>query len=278
MYFELEGNGWSEVHYTNDTAIPSYAPQDNDWVDGISNAAVMFTVRRKCLVEAARLKHMRITDLAHPGQFIAHDYADIASAGLYTFAPPAGEAETFESLLLTLQSGNEFRRKVYLGGIPDIIVGGSQLYEPTSIWQRQLNIYLSHVGKAPYCVRSRPRPDPLNAVRISQLDVQADGKHAIVSPKVRPDTNPQEWYVLLRGVKNPSGWNGVHKATFQIGGTGMVIGPTRRALPSVPIFDFAPSANVVLMTPSFNVITAIDVNRIVERKRGRPFGKSRGRR
>jgi len=278
MFFELEGYGWSEVHYVNSSDLSSFIPQDNDWVGGISPASVLFTARRTCLVDAARIVHMRVSNLDLPGVFVGHDYEGDISFGDLEAKAQQQEAETFESLLVTLSSAAIARRKLYVGGLPDYVVGHSQIYQPTAIFKDKIKLYLNFVSKAPFCVRGRPRPGPLNVKQILTFDVDGEGKHATMTPLVRPAGEPASWYVIIRGVSNPRGWNGVHLAGLSTVAGSMVIGPAKKTGVSVPLYVPSPKSTVALMVPFNNNLDRYDTNRIVSRKRGRPFGKSRGRR
>lgn len=279
LYFTLEKYGWSEVHYTNHAEISEFTPAEDAWIDGPSVAATLFRRRRSFLPEVAQIVHMRVSKIESPGEFLTHDYDGNASFGEY----PKGntgvdEAETFESLLVILTSGTKWRRRIYIGGMDDSVISGSQLYKPGSGFKQRINNYLRYVSTAPFAVRSRPAKNALTDKTILTFEVSPSGRGALMSPMVRPAGNPLSWYVLLRGVVNPPGWNGVHRASLGTGDDNMLIGPTRRSMKSLPDFSVRPNQIVSVFVPTYNVLTNFDTVRIVSRKRGRPFGLSRGRR
>lgn len=281
LFFEEGGEGWSEVYYTNDATIAAFTGEPPNDFKAPAPVVKLIQSRQNLLTKEVTFLRIRVSSIENPGQFLIYQLSPPDNKGLYTPADDQsqGSSEIFASLLLTLEAGVIARRKLWLGGVPEENVKSPQTYSPTTSWRRLLGSFLKIVSAPPYVCRSRPVKINNALTQIGSIDVIGFGFFIEMEPIVRPADNPTSWYVLVRGCKGPKGVNGVYRARVSsLDPTRMSLGPTRRVLYNDPPFRPVPGAVCQLFIPRYLELSGADIGRIVSRKRGRPFGQSRGRR
>ncbi len=277
--FKQGATGWTETYYHSAAGIPQFiGPLANRWADGTPVGTLM-SERRACLSRQCSIEHVRVTDLV---TFETLPYTPVIPAVGMLYARLAnqtspGDAEVWSSLMVNLYSGTKRPRRLYLGGIPENIVTQPQFYRPDSLWQGVFANFAAVLTGGNYGWLSRPKTVP-NETTLIAFTVNPDGRTALVTPRLQPNGNPTQWYVLIRGLSAPRGWNGVHRAIQTDAPNVMLIGPARRAGVSLPVFTANPKQTVSLFAPPFTAIDAVAAVKIVNKKRGRPFGLLRGRR
>lgn len=281
MFFELDKSGWTEVYYTSDAEISDYTGTPPEDFKAGTKASDLIRLRRKLIEPDVKILRMRVSKVDSPQEFLVFDIEGDAQLGQYVSIRANDEetAEVYSSILLTLEAGAIARRKLWLGGLPEENLRGPQTYRPTSRFNDAMQVFVKHITSTPYAMRSRPIRIGNELTTITQFDVIGNGNLAVVKPIIRPAGNPAEWYVLVRGVKVPRSWNGVWRARewgLVLGS--MIIGPANRAKPSLPLWLSGPSGTVQLATFRYLPLTGWSIGSIRSRKRGRPFGQSRGRR
>lgn len=275
-FFEGAGEGWTEVYYTSQANIADYLGA-TDQVSGTGTEAAKFANRRsEILGTAYTVRRVRVNDLATPGAFRV---GEVLNPDDYKrFSAEASSAEVFASLLINMEAGPTHRRRLYLGGIPEAVVQQPGNYVPPPTFVNAFKRFADYMTGGIYTTRSRPRIDPASTLQITAFDVQPDARTSFMSPRTIPLGDPASWYVLIRGLRNPRGWNGVHRAIKGPTADTMLIGPTRKTLPSTPVFIPDPAATVAVFAVTYNVIDRVTPIRVISRRRGRPFGLPRGRR
>jgi hypothetical protein len=91
-----------------------------------------------------------------------------------------------------------------------------------------------------------------------------------------PFTQTAPFYAVVRGVRYPRGWTGVHSCVV-VDPTHVRIGPLRLPGRNLPPFQVGDRGTIQTLTPTFVAISSVSPDYITHRKQGRPFGSSRGR-
>jgi hypothetical protein len=281
-------DGWSEVFYTNQTDPAQYVILNpNGSFNNAAPALVHILYRAACLAPAFQLTHVRASLVGSPQVTLSAGITAGIGGGTYFEPgkpgnPPTPGADPVLKLLVRMQCGNTRRRTLWLGGLPNTIISPTKTYAPTATWNRALGSFMSAVVLAagtPYGIVSRPlATTPPAAAPILTFTTTTDGLAGILTPLTQPAGNPNAWYVIIRGVKYPHGWNGVHKASvYTPNAAEMQVGPGRRAYVTAPAWTASAGGTVQIWAPAFTAFSNFTPERITSRKIGRPFGAPRGR-
>lgn len=269
--------GWSEVYYNQATTIADFiGPVGSRWQPG-SKANAIVEQRRACLSRLCYMGRIRVTDLdpTHKGS-LSYEIPPNQRQGLFLDKGIADMAEVWTCLLVKLFSASRRPRNLYLGGIPELIVSQPNSYSADAAFTGVLTNFFALLTTS-YTWPAR-KPVGLPDVGITDFTPGVSARTAVMKPLKRPVANPASWYVLIRGMTNPRGWNGIHRAVVGSDPTTMLIGPTRKSMVTEPAYVLDPKATVSIYEPDDNKIDECRAIKLVSRKRGRPFNVPRGRR
>lgn len=281
----VEGRGgWSETYYATGTDPSSYLVINNVGViDPTCPAFVMMLARTRILNTACYVQHCRVSVVGIPFTTLGAFFDGTIRNGAFPSVGQAANAEpteVFSKLLIRLLSGNTRRKSLWLGGIPEEIIAPGTGFNPTGVWNRNFRPYRDLLLSGIYQLvgRQTAATGPV-AVPITAWAPTATGQGAVVSPIVAPAGPPPFWYVIVRSLKYPHGWNGVHRAAPNpANNTSMIIGPARRPGVTLPAWDVGGGGTVQALVPPTNPVTNVIQDYITHRKVGRPFDDSVGRR
>jgi hypothetical protein len=286
--FQIGDIGWSETYYTNGIDPTTYITLSNNGQLQACPALTFFTLRKELLVTSASILRVRASIPGSPRFCMIAEMPANANQGQWasTYAPlsPIRVADrTYTKLLVRWSSGFTRVRSQWIGGIPSIVVATPNTYNPSALWNTALGNWASALITGGYGLIGRPTPTTNPpAVPITAFTTSPTANAVTMLPIVQPGPpNPPSWYVVIRGVKYPKGWNGVHRAQIQtVGGVPtLILGPTRKAYLSAPPWDPFAQGTVQLVptTPLFFAFNSFTADRIEQRKVGRPFGQPLGR-
>jgi hypothetical protein len=275
------GPGWSETYYSSLGNPTDYIQFSSPGIlDPICPAGVFLASRLKCLSQQTYLQHIRASLVGSPQVTMSVYIPSPSGRGKYIAnAAPFGEsAEVFAKLLLRMQCGQTKRRSLWLGGIPEEIVSSPSTYAPTANWNTQLSQFLSLLTTSTYGIVGRltaagpPVAQVLQSFTISALSIGAT-----IAPAPTNAPGGAYCYCVLRGIRYPRGWNGVHRGYVNLLQTSIQIGPFREVKVSLPPWDAFAGGTIQLLTFPLTPFTSGFAEYITHRKVGRPFGESRGR-
>jgi hypothetical protein len=271
--------GWSEFYANSAGTIDSWLQVDpaNNLVISGSPVQLLLQARLDMLSQAYRISHVRVTDYNTANGERSIDIPTAIGNGRYPLS--GSSAESFAKLLLRMDSGPTKRKNYWMGGIPEEIVKAPNVYNPTPYWNGKLAAWTAILLAGGYGINGRPAKSAAQVITtFGSFDTL--GQTAQVQPVPAGVTVPGSFfYVVIRGMKQPRGWNGIHLATWSgTPATFITIGPTRRSQVTTPAFVPSARATVQLMTPVFTPTDRIRPVRISRRKIGRPFGAEVGRR
>jgi hypothetical protein len=280
FFFEGGDEGWSETYFHSSATPALFFGAGDGTVTPASPAGLLLGIRLGLVHPYYSCKHVRASQLGSPRTVLVYDLPAAYSFG--TFPAPAagpGAAEVYSSLLVNLGDGGAHRKRLYMGGLPDRIISGPQNYAPTGTWITRFNALRALIVGGSYQLISRP--PVAGASNVTSFVVSASGLGAQVTPV--PAGAPAvgvPFVALLRGMRYPRGWGGAHPAVVQvIGGVNtVVIGPLRKTHVSSPVWDVFSGGTIENYVTVANTIVSVVDQKIVSRRRGRPFGVPRGRR
>ncbi len=289
--FDADEDGWSETYWNNGTDPTAYlvvSPgllANSPWSIQPCPANALMHRRRQILAPSSRISHIRVNLVNQPRNVRVFSPASVDGIGLYPRAAraqaPAPGAEIWTKLLMHAEAGVARERNFWLGGIPEQIISPDQEYAPTAQWNTALGNFISELRDGAYGVVSRNTALlPVPATAITSFVVAASGKSATVQPLVAPVPAVPSWYVTIRGMNAPGGWNGVHRASIDpTDPTKMIVGPGRTTHKSLPAWVAGPSGgSIQVLTYPFTGFDRIFPTRLAVRKVGRFFGATVGRR
>lgn len=281
--FSQQGEGWSEVYY-NSTNDPSAYLVLDDASHVVVGCPVWFLeqVRLALLTSQGFLTWIRVSLVGKPGSVRAVGIPPQDGVGLYSsaFGKPAKPAEIFAKLLMRGEAGLTQRKSFWIGGIPEDVIQPGQTYQPNAQFDAALGLFRTLLTSGTYGIVGRQSSTtPPVATAITAFSISSNGLSAQITPLVQPPGNPLTWYVILRSVKYPKTWGGIHRASVTVGvPSTMTLGPFRTPKVSLPAWDFTSGGTVQALAPPFTGFDRIRADRIALRKVGRPFALPRGRR
>lgn len=201
-----------------------------------------------------------------------------------------GVLEDWTSLLCNLYSttAGVQKKAIYFYGVPNTQISPPQTFAPSAVYLQTLQAFFSLLTNSIWQTKSRP-PGAVSPISpIGNFTVSASGRNAAIIPVNPIFTVGANGLVIVRGLKYPRGWNGIHQGLIVAGIAGAptfcVIGPTRYPQVSIPAWDQNAKGTVQQATAlgvsdfQYSTITLCEAVRMVERKRGRPLGVFHGRR
>lgn len=272
FFFKDEEYGSTETYVNNASSWDSLIGTATSKVQIKSRLGKLLSARLGILNGAVKFVRARVNDLANPGQLIILAPPEGFERG--RFLAKADQQEDWTDLLCLLQAGFVTRRRLTLMGIPTAISDPAQQLKDDPAFSGKFSKFEEELESGSWVILSRPLKGA--ATPITGFVVAASGTTATVTTAIADPGIPQ-FNLVIRGLKTPYGWNGVHHAKLSEAGV-FIIGPTKHALPSGPPFVVAPGQTAQVFAYRSNAITDVSMVRIVDKKRGGPFGRPRGKR
>lgn len=291
LFFNLNGDGWSETYYVQggDPVTWLYgtpAPTKPGLTQLGPDATVILAGRAAMLSNNAGVQHIRVSLDGVPHQ------AAGASLGLPgyqgTYPPPTG----LEPTNLTPQTrvlcraysvagAVRYTANHYFGGLPGVVQDAKGNFLPDAQWMKALKTFTGALIASNAFLKSRPQASAASA--ITGFAVNADAQTANVAPNVLGNVDGTIGSAIIRTLKAPHGWNGVHRAVVKPdplnpGGHIMVIGPTRKPQVTVPPYGPESFGTVAALIPVYTTLLTLQPQGLVKKSTGRPFGVPVGRR
>lgn len=282
MFFESFGQGWTETYYYNasDPYIAIAGLRDPTDANGILNT--WWNDRVTILDSQAALTNIRIAVDGNTRSSIEFIINSNFGTGKYDLV---GESNLWSVLLARLYSGGPtvYNKAIYLGGIPVDQYKAPETFSPTAGYLGTLNKFLGDMINNGFQIKSRPRSGAGGTMTLTAFTPDAAALNVTVVPNVLGDAANLNGFVILRGVKTPRGWNGVHKAytvpdPANPGHFLMKIGPARKPGITVPAWNALTAGTVQPFNAVYSIVNLFSKERMVEHKRGRFFGQLRGHR
>jgi hypothetical protein len=280
--------GWSEVAWSSAGSLDGYVQLDAVNIPVVGTPLRnLIDVRLPLLSPTYAMTHIRVTDMNPANGERSIDLPQSVGTGQFGGVGVVGgvvlnlvpAAEIFAKLLLRMESGPTRRRNWWLGGIPESIVKPPTIYNPNPQWNQKLAAFSNLILTGGYGINGRPlrtAATPILTFVPDSFDATTAGLTPV--PAGFPLTGAAG-YVVLRGIKKPRGWNGIHPAYVDPSApTVLRVGPTRRSMVTEPAFAPSARATVQYLVPVFVATDRVRPVRIDRRKIGRPFGESPGRR
>lgn len=281
LYMKAGIYGASESYIYAATSFNSVAgtvpPGTLSWAGG-TPLDELVGVRSQLSTDDVTIEKVRLQDLGTPGKATSR----YPVRPVVCKAAPAGDNETdWTSLLITQETANGRRAPKYIFGVPYFLRGPDNQYTllRAGEFQAKLDRFTKVLTNGNWQIQHRPALGAGDMTPITSFEVAPDGLSAVLGPLIAPTPIPAsgKWLVVVRGLRGPKGWNGVHEATAGTGNT-TIIGPGVRVRPSAPAFASMAGQTVALFGANFDTINFAGPVRIVERDRGRPFDSPVGRR
>lgn len=286
MFFSDGEFGGSETYYSSSNDVETQLINLRPNPPGVDPLSQLVEARLAILEKHCSLDRVRVS---LEGAFRVADAVDIPiGLGLGKWVNPieaAGkdQAEDWTDLLVrfvgSTLAGQIVHKQNFLFGVPEVVVSAAQLYTPPASFILAMLAFIKRLTGGGFLIKSRPVLGA--AVPITSFATSADGLTAYVLPNVMAGSPAKQ--AVLRGIKNPHGWNGTHRAVdgFDLGippVPATVIGPIRKAGVTVPLWQRGQGGTIAPLVSQYPAITNGEVVRITEHHRGRPFGAPRGRR
>jgi hypothetical protein len=283
--FESPLGGWSEVYYNSAVNPDAWMTPGTNPLVSSDPFGVWTRARLGLLSSQCFLSYVRVS--LTPGFRLDRTYEFFPAQGRGSYkrlsvgggiiVASRSSVETYTSLLLKCEAGFNASKRLYLGGIPEDVVVPPQIYSPTPEFTSAYVNFQAVIQNGSYQIASRP--PAVAAQPIASFVVSASGRSATITPGIGVFAGNGYLPVVIRGVKYPRGWNGVHQAFKPSASVAQfVIGPTRKPQVSLPPWDINAGGSFQIFYPLLQTIDRVTTERLVERKRGRFFGEPVGRR
>lgn len=178
-----------------------------------------------------------------------------------------------DAVLMRLEAPGVGFNRLFLRGIPDDCIAGQTL-TPTPAWQTALTAYINYVVGSTNFAVSASVDNPITPVSVTSASQGAPKGIVIVVPNGTPFKIPATKVRISRA--SVFGYNGVKNIISNVQGTS----PETILLGGAKPPANNPTTDNVLATPiapQFAAVAQFFVERVTNRKAGRPFGLSRGR-
>lgn len=290
MFFQLNGQGWSET-YWNEETDPVALANDNQPVGAAADSII--TQRLKLLSPLANCTHMRVSVDGKFRQEWGVDYPQpqgngtatraflgIVGVGAEPVLPPSVRVEV--QTAATPVASPIVKRRNYLGGVPgDLMTPNGQLNRANPNWFTILKDFFTAGKHRPFCLRTRG--SVTTGKNLTQFTPSADAYSAQVAPNVLANVVDTVGQVIISRVKEPHGWNGVHRAQtipdpINPGQFLLTIGPRRKQGVTIPVWNVIDGGVITAFTTTLVQITLVAAENLVKKSTGRPFGVPVGRR
>lgn len=281
LFFKERGQGWSENYYSNAGSVQDVIGTPTGQLGFATIAGRLIALRVALLNSQASIIYVRASTLVNPRVSLGSYTDELSSTGTFqeiaapTLAPPA-EIDT--CLVVRLVAVDFKQGRLFLGGLPETIITPPQTYSPTAAWNAAFANFAAELENNQWLLVGRP---PITgAIPLSSFDTAASAYAAVAGTGVTVLGANLQGEVILRGIKGPRGWNGIHLGR-QAAANSLTtdIGPTRRAMVTLPPWTFLTGGGTIqAWAPTDHTINRVVPEYIGDHKRGRFFGQARGRR
>lgn len=257
-FFQQQGYGWTENLWLNgtDSDLNSYTGKVNDYAvkRAVLSGNETFIIGARWSVENVFRDALGL---------------DFPGSGLQGKTTQESDSPDTALLVHMRNTGGTKRRNHFLRGVWDSVVKTGGLYTPTAAWTGYLNAWKAEISQKGWGWLTRGNRVQQNVTAVIQT---AGGQVDVTTAGVLfPLPLPSSANVSISGVSG----------AFQINGPQIVV-PTQQdrflTRNRIAIFLYNSGGRVTYTTPVFQGIDEAGVSRVVERKVGRPSGKSPGRR
>lgn len=259
FFFEQEGYGWTESWYRDAPALTTLAAFQDD--------TDLLAVKRAALNgKNTFLKFVRSSNTA-----VRMDRAIISyngNTGLQGHGTNVSDAPTTAALMSCRPANNERWKPAYLRGIWDLCVNEGGLWQPTPAWTSRYAAFLGElIQKGWGWIGTNTSTSRL----ISAIVANANGTVKITTTGNLFPAFPAQYLVRASGIGGATILNG----SLQVNATALNEFDT---VQRIPIFPWTAGGRVRYNTLQFTALANGTILRVVERKPGRVFFRSVGRR
>jgi hypothetical protein len=262
LFFEdSSGRGWTEKYwFASDVGVTGWQTEFN----GLSNA------RAGLLTNEAAILRMRVESIINRSPYVI-----VPSGGSPIFGylqPPQCQADV--ALLVRFRGSTGYYNRLFLRGIPESVIDG-EAYTPTSIFANNFSAWQSYmVGDGNFVVRSRIAASSPKQPLVTAGPNYPKGMQIVVPATVTLNIGQ---VLYISGSPIP-GYNGVKNVVS--GPITVTTGKQYNLGGANPISNLPGTALLYyeVLTYSQYALQSAVVEGVSNRKVGRPFGVSRGRR
>jgi hypothetical protein len=274
-FFSGPEGGWTETNYWNGNDPVSFVLPTTLGFPANAPALNYLLTRITLLHANYYLAGLRASVLGDKRNSFETDIPAGIGRGLWKYG---GAAEVWTSLLVKFSHTGPPTRsyRMYLGGIPEQIVSPAELFNPTDQWNKPFGAWSSAIKDGGMQLALRPTNAQAAIAPMTAFNVSGDGLTVTISPVPAGFPAPGPAPVIVRGLKIPHGWNGVH--TGNVVGGNLIIGPVKRPGVSVPAWTAANAGTIQWFNQQSLGIDLVLGMRLVKHPRGRFFEQLRGRR
>lgn len=257
FFRSASGYGWTETLYY--IGSPSNV---------LTTLAPLASRRKDILAQDCALDHARISTAFARDPY----YENLNPAGGFNGNAPVESTADFEALLINLDSQAGGYGRIFLRGVPDLMVTGDN-FTPTTDYLAKLNIWMTMLeSPTVWAVQSSLTPGPKVRYPITLLTPNSPRGYTFQSSAL----TVIQGQVLRVHNATITGYNGektVVMTELIPGATKYTVGGAKPAVEN-PLGD---NVYVTLVNYNYLGITRVRPERITRRSAGRPFGQRRGR-
>ena len=276
-FFYDGSGGWSESWYTNDANL----------TDAYNNIPVYVTARSLMLGPGCFIQYARVVDLSLPGASLI---ASFNPPNLPALSTTIMHDFNRNDILVRIQAGEQYRRQMWLRGVPDSFIQysvNSGLPSSFAAVQQLVNAFIQSIGNIKYGIRCLDKTVGVNTpLPVSAITVNAGDNRIVITTGVN---NPyqQGQYVRINKVKGvnlkltppayPTGINGIWPIYATLSNTQFILNATVSQFPGTPQLLSPGYVRARALVTVFPDITDGVVIGYRTHKAGIPFGLPRGR-
>ena len=256
FYQDILGKGWSETFFCTLT----------DYTSVMDRAKMLAPLLINLRGTGVNQIEIRVSDDNVKRDSLVY----VAPTADQTTGFPGFEAGEFSDacLLIRMSATPQYRRPLYLAGVPAMYIVNNGQWVPGSAWQAQYQLFVKEMFSGNWGLKNQVIPGSTNP--ITTFVGQGSTPYVTFGTSVAHGF-VEGTLVNIKGYRGALGLNGRHVvqgvpslSSFTINSTQFNVQP--KGIPYVYPITYA-------LTPFTNLLQ----ERIVRRKRGRPFDASRGR-
>lgn len=262
--FQQDTYGWTESYYLNNATV--------SLTDEAAKLAALIPKRIALSGQQTFVSFAKLSNETLQRDVLLSYYGDINTS---PYKGTSGQDSDFRDTSLLVQRKNlnrTSRAPMYLRGIWDTLVQLGGNFRPSVMWTGLWNQYVAELtGANGWGFLGK---DPAGPVKVSIANVVQAANNSVTIT-----TNNNTFTVGQIGTKIKIFVSGVQGAGI-VNGNQIVVPSTAKICETVkriPIFPYISGGFLTNSVPVFNLISAVDYTRAVERKAGRPLYQSRGR-
>lgn len=267
--FSAGKNGWSETYYC----------QSSDLTTGFNAALALARKRWTLLASPAAIDYIRVSDAENPRR------STITGIGGGTAYPMSYEAYATESdtpwqaqLVSLSNNAADLQRQLYVRGNADgVFDRGDPANADATLWTQKFTTqFKPEITSGTWFIKKRQR-NITGVTRFNIANISPNGTDAtqtdLLFDTTAPTTQPGDFIVVYR-IKGLRPAMGLVRVIGD-GATNL----TKRVFFTLPAsFNYTGGAYAIQYVVSYEAIAYCNWQRTTERKTGRPFGVTRGRR